>query len=137
MKNNKRRLIKDLPFDGLDKGTVIWRGGRGHGGKYSISRGKTYYDGGGDSDNGITVFDDSVEEIIDLVWDNADWFEDAGLKHIDLVPVKNGLLLRFEPIDRDELEEFAKGLIHILPNLKEGSYSWNKFDDITARIKNT
>lgn len=136
MKNNKRRLLKDLPFENLSKGTVIWKGGRGHSGTYSISRFATYYSQGGSSSNGILTFDESAEEIIDLVWDKEEWFEDANLEHIDFVLSNKSLTLRFDTMDAEEVEELCKGLIHILGHLEDGSYTWNKFSGITTSIKN-
>ena len=136
MKNNKRRLLKELPFENLKKGVVIWRGSRGQGGNYSISNASTYYEQGGSSSNGIEVFTDTEENILDLIWDNEEWFEDADLKHINLVPVTEGVLLRFKSIDRAEKEELMKGLRHILPHLMDGNYVWNKFKDITSSISN-
>jgi accessory colonization factor AcfC len=136
MENNKRRLLKDLPFGELKKGRVLYKGGRGHGGNYSISRGNTYYSTGGSSDNGITVFDKSEESILDTIWDNEEWFEDAVLKHIDFIPSSTSITLKFDPIDIDEVEDLTKGIIHILDHLKEGGYVWNKFTDITTQIKN-
>ena len=141
MENNKRRLLKDLPFEGATKNTVIFKGGRGHGGNYSVSRGETYYQTGGSSDRGLTCFTETEESILDVIWDNSEWFENADLNHIDFIPVEEGILLRFKNIDRDEKEDLIKGLIFILPFLQEGKtknsgYIWNKFKNITTGISN-
>ena len=136
MTHNKRRLLKDLPFEGLTRGTVVWCGGRGHGGKYSVSRGHTFYVGGTGSDRGIVTFEPPVEEIISLVWDDPLWFEDATLKHVEVIPKTEGIILRFQSIDIEDAEEFAQGLIHILPEMGKGSWVWNKFIDITTEMKN-
>ena len=136
MKNNKRRLLKDLPFEGLKKGVVLWKGGRGHGGEYSISRGETYYSGGGSSSNGILTFERPVEEIINLVWDNSEWFEDADLKEVEVIASTTSITLRFKSIDKDEAEELAKGIIHIFPHIEETGWVWSKFKDIVLRITN-
>ena len=135
-RNNKRRLLKDLPFDNLTAGIVIWRGGRGHGKDFSVSLGETYYSEGGSSSRGITVFEDSSEEILKEIWDNKEWFEDADIDHIDFVPVDDGILLRFKSIDKDDRETLIKGLMHILPELEKGSYTWNQFVGIETSIKN-
>ncbi len=135
MNINKRRLVKDLPFDGLSVGTVLWKGGRGHGGNYSVSNIPTFYESGGSSDNGIHVFDKSVEDILDVIWDNEEWFEDADLTHIEIVPATDSITLRFKPIDKEEAVELAKGIQHVLKHLQDGSYVWNKFKDMTTSFR--
>jgi hypothetical protein len=132
MKNNKRRLLKDLPFDNLKKGDVLYRVNGG----FQQSRGETYYEGGSSSSNGEIGYEGSSEEILKTIWENADWFEDADLTHIDFVSNDEGILLRFSPIDQDDKEDLIKGLIHILPELEKGSFTWNKFKEITTGIKN-
>ncbi len=136
MENNKRRLLKDLPFDGCGKGVIIWKGGRGHGGKYSISNKETYYSTGGSSSNGLTLFDKNEEEIIDLIWDNKDWFVDADLKHIDFIFTTTSVMLKFDSIDIEDSKDLTRGLIHILPELKKKGWTWERFGDITTAIKN-
>lgn len=136
MKNNKRRLLKDLPFDGCKKDTVIYQAGWGHGGRYSISHKETYYSTGGSSSNGLTAFEKNEEEIIDLIWDNPEWFADADLKHIDFVYTTNSITLRFDSIDIEDAKELTRGIIHILPHLKEKGWAWDKFGEITTEIKN-
>jgi len=135
MENNKRRLLKDLPFGHLKIGDVIWKGGRGHGGQYSISNFNTYYETGGDSSNGIKCFEKNEEEILNTIWDNEEWFEDADINHIDFICKKDEIVLKFKPIDKEEIEVLVKGIIHILPELEKGSYTWNKFKNITTKIK--
>ena len=133
---NKKRLLKDLPFSDLTVGTVIWKGGRGHGGEFSVSNGKTYYKCGGSSDNGIRVFEQNEEDILDTIWEDKKWFEEANIKHIDILPKTNSIILRFDSIDLEDAEDLAKGIINILPHLKDDSYTWNKFSDITTQIVN-
>ena len=136
MENNKRRLLKDLPFERCTKGTVLYKGGRGTGGKYTISSKETYYEGGTRSGNGLWGFDKQSEEILDLIWDNPDWFADADLKHIDFVYTTDSVTLRFAPIDAEDAHDLMRGLIHVLPQLAEGKWVWNKFKDITTGVKN-
>jgi len=136
MENNKKRLLKHLPFSNLEPGDVIWRGGRGHGGEFSISHGKTYYEGGGNSDCGLQGFNNHEEDILAEIWENPEWFESADLKHIDFVAKNDSITLRFKPIDKDEAEEFMKGLIHILPEIEKEGWVWSKFKGITTAIKN-
>ena len=127
---NKKRLLKDLPFGDLKIGKVLDRVN----GSYQITRFPTYYKEGGSSDNATSILDETEKNIIDLVWDNEDWFEPAIVDHIDFIPVDSGILLKFDSIDAIDKEDLIKGLIHILEHLKDGSYTWNKFDDITTRI---
>lgn len=134
---NKKRLLKDLPFGNLEKGDVIYKGSRGFGGSYSITNGNLYYESGGASDRGLQGFNHAEEAILDTVWDNPEWFEVADLKHIDFIQKKGQIILRFEPIDKGDQEDLVKGLIHILPKLgEEKGWTWNKFKDITTSMKN-
>ena len=135
MKNNKRRLLKDLPFDNLKVGTVVWKGSRGHGGSYSVSRGETFYESGGSSSNGIKTFGAVAEKLLDIIWDNGEWFEDADINHITIEINSNNLVLSFDHIDIEDATSLAKGIAHILPHLGDGSYTWKKFSNITARLK--
>jgi len=136
MKTNKRRLLKDLPFDRFTKGTVV----ESVNGGYQINGGKTFYEGGGSSDNGTWSAIDAQYDVIETVWDNKDWFEVAKLKHIKFVPKKESITLHFESLDLDDVETLTKGLIAILPSLEDklngSSRVWNKFTDITTEIRN-
>jgi hypothetical protein len=127
----KKRLLKDLPFGNLNKDTVLYRVN----GSYQLNNGKTYYETG-HSDNGCFVCNSNEKGIIDLIWDNPDWFEDASLSHIDLIPTTTSLTLRFKPIDIEDAEYLAMGIVHILEHLQEGNYVWNKFKNITTKITN-
>jgi len=133
---NKRRLLKDMPFDNLSKGTVVSTGLGGLYGKYHIEQGNTYYKSGSSSSRGVTTFDKKVEEIIDLVWDNEEWFEDADLEEIKVIPSNTKIILEFKPIDIEEAENLAKGIMHILPHLGDDSYVWGKFKDVKTIISN-
>lgn len=129
-------MLKDLPFGNLKAGAVIYKGGRGHGGQFSISRGNTYYQEGGSSHDGLIAFDDTEESILSAIWENEEWFEDATLSHIDVIPSTTCITLRFKAIDKEEAETLAKGIIHILPHLQDDSYTWNEFKDFTTAIRN-
>jgi hypothetical protein len=132
----KKRLLKHLPFSNLEPGDVIYRGGRGTGGEFTISGGKTYYAGGGSSDNGIQGFNNSEEDILEKVWEDSEWFEDADLKHIDFIAKNDSITLRFKSIDIDDAEDLARGIMHILPEIENGNWAWNKFKGITTEMKN-
>lgn len=136
MKNDKRRLLKDLPFSNLKKGDVLYRASRGQSGDFTVSNGNTYYDSGSGSSNGVKTFNELEEKILNKIWDDTEWFKDAELKHIDFIPKNSSITLRFDSIDLEEVEELTKGLIHILPHLTDKGYVWNKFSDITTSIKN-
>lgn len=127
----KKRLLKDLPFGRLSKNTVLYKVN----GSYQVSGGKTYYENSS-SDNATYICEPNEREIIDLIWENPDWFEEATLSHIDFIPTTTSITLRFNPIDIDDSEYLAKGIIHILKHLEDGSYVWNKFKSITTSIKN-
>ena len=128
----RKRLLKDLPFANLKTGDVI----RNEGGRYLIHHGESFYEGGGSSDKGIENFGESEDQLLDKIWDDCEWFEDAELKHIELVPKTGSITLRFDPIDIEDAETLAKGIIHILPELTKGNHTWNKFKDITTAMRN-
>lgn len=132
MKNYKRRLKKDLPFGNLDKGIVLYSVNSG----YQISGGETFYSTGGSSDNGTQVLDEKEKEIVDMIWDNEEWFEDSTLKHLDFIPKRDSIEIRFESMDIDDVIDFTKGLIHILPQMGNKGWTWSKFKNLTTQIKN-
>jgi hypothetical protein len=128
----KKRLLKDLPFENLVAGTVLYRVN----GSYQIDSFKRYYESGGSSSGPTNVMDKSEKEVIDVIWDNEDWFESAELKHVDIVLSMDSVTLRFKTMSADDVESFAKGIQRILPHLADDSYTWNKFSNITTKIKN-
>ena len=128
----KKRLLKDLPFGNLTKGDVLYQVNS----SYQISGGQCYYSTGGSSSNGTQVLDKNEKEIIDTIWDNDNWFEEATLKHLDFIPKKDSITIRFDSMDIEDVESLVKGIIHILPKLDEKNYTWNKFINLTTQIKN-
>jgi hypothetical protein len=126
----KKRLLKDLPFDNLKKGDVLCRVN----GSYQIELGETFYSSGRSSHNGVIVLDSLSQEIVDMIWDNNNWFEDAVLNHITVIPKASEVILKFDSICLDDSICLAKGIIHILPHLTDNSFVWNKFKDITTSI---
>lgn len=131
----KKRLLKDLPFADLNAGTVIYRVNSG----YQISHGETFYTSGGSSHNGVTILDKKEKEIIDEIFDNPDWFVEAKLEELKIVPKRESITLKFSPMDIDDVIDLAKGIKHIFPHLKDvkdGSYVWNKYGNETIHIDN-
>jgi len=129
---NEKRLLKDLPFERLTKGTVLVK----RNGNYEVGNFETYYETGGSSSNSTWVYSGAEKEIIDIIWDNSDWFEEASLKHIDIILGKEQITLKFDPISAETTTALAKGIQRILPHLNDGSYTWNGMGDVTTKIKN-
>ncbi len=130
----KRRSLKDLPFGGLKIGDVLYKGGRGTRGNYTVSGKTSFYENGGSSSGGLKVFEDSEENILDMIWDNSEWFEVADVKHMDVVATTTNITLKFKPIDIEDSETIAKGIIHVMKHLEEKSYSWNEFCGFTMKM---
>lgn len=103
---NKKRLLKDLPFENLKAGEVM----EIINGKISINHGKTFYKGGGDSDNGISQFNGASEEIIRTVWDNPAWFENVELPEIEIKVERNTIIFDFKPLSMEDAQELAMGI---------------------------
>lgn len=131
--SNEKRLLKDLPFENLKAGTVIIKRNSG----YEIPSFPTYYDVGGSSSNGTQcIYNGSEKDIINTVWDNEDWFEEATLEHIDIVLGRSEIKLRFKPLSADKANDLAHGIAEILKHLDDGSYVWNGMGSVTTKIKN-
>lgn len=128
----KKRLLKDLPFGNLKVGNVLTKGNGG----YYIDNGETLYKSGGSSSNDWNVLDSKEIEIIDMIWDNKDWFTDAVLKHIDIKAKTDGLLISFDSLDLGQAQTFAKGIKSCLMNYgsEEVNYSWNEFKGFTISL---
>jgi hypothetical protein len=133
--SNYKRLMKDLPF--LSAGSVV----NNFNSSYSVNGGRMYYGGSSSgSDKGNQSFTEPEMDIIALCWDNIEWFEDADLKHITIIPTKTSITLKFKPIDEEDAHSLAMGIQHILPLLSgehdSGNHTWNKFTDITTEFSN-
>jgi len=127
----KKRLLKDLPFGELNKGAVITKGNGG----YYIDFGDTYYEYGGVSSNRWEVFGKKECEIINTIWHNSEWFEDATLNHIDIQVHSNKIIFEFNHLDMGQSQLFARGVVHCLNKYYgKGSYSWNIFNNFTMTI---
>ena len=111
-------------------------------GGYSVHGGRTYYGGSSSgSDSAQTVFSETEQDVISLCWDNPEWFEDATLEHIKIIPKTDRIVLEFKPIDAEDARALAMGIQHLLPYLKKApgdrsKYTWNKFEHITTEFGN-
>jgi hypothetical protein len=128
----KKRLLKDLPFGNLKKGDVLAHYNSGYHKRFF----DTFYSTGGSSSAGVNVFEKSEEEILDTIWENEEWFTEAVINHVEIVPSYNSVTIRFETLDAEDVTAFAKGIEHILPELSKGSYTWNIFKDLTTSFRN-
>lgn len=129
----EKRLLKDLPFDSLKAGKVFSK----RNGGYEISTIPQFYENGSESSGVTYVYKEGSERsIIDTIWENPDWFEEATLNHIDIVLGFNEIKLRFKPLSAEKATYLAKGIKHILKYLDDGSYTWNGLGNPTTRIKN-
>jgi hypothetical protein len=129
---NKKRLLKDLPFGELTKGDVL----RKCNGGYVVEAFDTFYTSGGSSSGGVKTLDGSEINILDIIWENPEWFEDAELKHIEFKMNFNSITLKFEPLSAEDVQDLTRGIIHILPRLRDGPYVWGKFNGLTTSISN-
>lgn len=126
----KKRLLKDLPF--LDKDKVVVKHQ-----DFRVNGGQTFYDGGGSSSNATTGFSESETAILVLIWDNKEWFQDAELRHITVIPSTTNVIIKFDPIDIEDAESLASGIIHLLKtNLQDGSWVWSEFDIESSELRN-
>jgi hypothetical protein len=134
----KKRLLKDLPFENIKANEVIFKGSHGHGNAYCISMGTTIYSTGGDSDNGCKSFDEIESSILDTIWDNPQWFEEAKLSHIKISHHKSQIILDFPSQDLDDALEFAKVIQHLLVVFYDQSVEGRigkQFKGFTTEIK--
>ena len=127
----KKRLLKDLPFGNLNKRAVLTKDNGG----YYIERGETIYKGGGSSHNGWNTLDDKECEIVNVIWDNEEWFVDATIKHIDIKATTNKIIIEFDAVDLGQAQLFAKGLKHTFLHFgEEENYAWNIFKGFTSTL---
>lgn len=132
-KSNEKRLLKDLPFENLKAGTVIIKRNSG----YEVPSFPTYYDRGGSSGGSTQcIYVGSEKDIIDTVWDNEAWFEEATLEHIDIVLGRSEIKLCFKPLSAEKANDLAQGIAQILKHLDDGSYVWNGMGGVTTKVKN-
>lgn len=124
---NKKRLLKDLPFSNLKSGNVLTKGNGG----YYQERGEMIYSSGGSSHNGWKVLQGSEIDIIDKIWEDTEWFEDADLSEIVIHVNCNEISLSFKPLDLGQAQDFAKGVASCLKNFygkEKGSYVWHQWN---------
>lgn len=135
----KKRLLKDLPFENIKAGTVIFYGshGHGHGSTYCINRGEALYESGGSSSNGCSSFNETEVSILDAIWNNPEWFIEAKLKHIDIIARTNEIILRFDSLDMDDAQMLARGIQHwiMISNKEDDNHAWSEFRGFTTKLK--
>jgi len=111
-----RVLQKDLPFENLKAGTVISFTNN----KFIVECGNTWYEGNPNSTshNGWRYFEEDANSILNLIWDNTEWFK----KPLITAPIKwsrsnNRITLIFnDNMDLDVIESITKGIRTTLVN---------------------
>jgi len=106
-----KRLLKDLPF--LDAGSVLVQCN----GTYRIHRGEQLYGGQlfSSSSNGVCDLDKKEKEIVDEIYENPKWFEDATFSKPNWDVGKKRIVLSFDKaVDEDELMVVAKCIYRTL-----------------------
>jgi hypothetical protein len=129
----KKRLLKDLPFGGLNAGIVLTKANGG----YHVALGNTMYREGGESSNGWIVLSESEAAIVDMIWGNADWFVDARVNNLDFKVGKDNILVTFPSLDLEDAQVLAKGMKHCLIQFfgqEAQTYTWHKFKGFTISI---
>ena len=128
----KKRLLKDLPFSGLNSGAVLTKANGG----YHVDNGDTIYETGGSSSNGWKTLEGTECDIVDMIWYNDGWFEPSTVKHLNILVSRNNISIQFLPLDLRQAQILAKGIQHCIVNhLKDGSYTWNEFSGFTTTIR--
>jgi len=128
----KKRLRKDLPFGKLSSGDVLTKSNDG----YYVELGDTLYDGGGSSSKGQNIMEDKECEMLDLIWDNSDWFEPATIDQITMKAECSKIILSFEPLDLRQAQDLAKGIRHHLLDFgNDGNYSWSEYKGFSLILK--
>lgn len=131
----KKRILKDLPFRDVKKGDVIGFINN----RYRIDHGDMIYDGGSTAHIGITEFDLTEHAILDKIWNDSEWFEEAKINHVNVVASKDHLTLWFDSLDLADAQEFARGVIHLMRNYFEKSSEnrvEKKFRGFLIQLKN-
>ena len=131
---NKKRLLKDLPFGGLTRGVVLTKG---NGGYYTDLGDTIYSEGHGSSHRGQRTLDSITEyDIVDLIWNNLEWFEDADLKAITIEASTDKIVISFLPLDLAQAQTFAKGIAWCLDfSWPASGYTWSEFKDFKIKMK--
>ena len=103
-------LLKELPF--CKAGQIITRCGE----KFYIERGTTFYEGGGDSHNGHTVFEGCELELLKALWENEEWLGQFGGGETWKTDNSQQVILKFKtPMPADKLCT----MVVLLKNSKE------------------
>jgi hypothetical protein len=113
----KKRLKKDLP--GFKVGTVFVKCNN----RYEISRGEVIYNGNlfASSSNGIYMTEPKETELINELWNNEKWLEDADFSRAQWNVKDNIISITFEKdVDPEDLLTVAKIIHKVLSeNFKE------------------
>lgn len=131
---NKKRLLKDLPFCNLTAGKVLTKANGG----YYIDGGELIYSGGGHSSNGIEALNTVECSIVDLIWEDAKWMEDAKIKHIEAKAGLSSITLSFKPVDLGQSQTLAMGIVSCLTRFfgtEDGQHTWDEFRGFTISIR--
>jgi len=133
----KKRLKRDLPFgknNFTEEGTVI----RFSGITFSIDRGNAFYEDGSTSHNGIYTFDEPEAKILEKIWGDSDWFEDATLSHVDIVIYGNNkIILEFDELDAEDVENLARSINHYFHSImgkEKENYVWDELAGFTTTL---
>jgi len=125
----KKRLKKDLPFGEFNrtvKGTVINYDGI----KYFIHKYFSYDD--------IYVFEENATQILNTIWNDPTWFEDAKINHIDILIDNDKIILRFDNLDIKDVENLAKAIDHYFHSvLEKEDYILGELAGFTTEIKHS
>ena len=123
----KKRLKKDLPFGEFNrtvKGTVINYDGI----KYFIHKYFSYDD--------IYVFEENATQILNTIWNDPTWFEDAKINHIDILIDNDKIILRFDNLDIKDVVNLAKAIDHYFHSvLEKEDYILGELAGFTTEIK--
>jgi len=125
----KKRLKKDLPFGEFNrtvKGTVINYDGI----KYFIHKYFSYDD--------IYVFEENATQILNTIWNDPTWFEDAKINHIDILIDNDKIILRFDNLDIKDVVNLAKAIDHYFHSvLEKEDYILGELAGFTTEIKHS
>lgn len=128
----KKRLLKDLPFGNLTKGTVLTEGNGG----FYVDRGETIYKEGGSSSNGGVTLEGTEIEVVQMIWENPAWFTDATVPNLAMKVSTSKIEITFAPLDLKQAQDLAKGIRNCLQNFgnEEQKYVWQEFKGFTISL---
>jgi hypothetical protein len=110
MRFETKRLIKDLPFMKRD---TVWVKCNN---TYQMNNGETQHSGNlfSYSSNGIVQLNEIAKDLVDTIWDNEKWFEDADFSEAKW-RVEDKIEIYFDnAVDKEKLISIAKIMYMIL-----------------------